>query len=50
MQGYGHLYNALFLISTQGWLYTQTKSHDHENMRTLENHPKDVLWEIGCQF
>ena len=32
-------------------LYTRTKSHDRENPRALENHPKAVMQEVGtnCQ-
>ena len=26
--------------------YTQTKSHNHRNLRALTNHSKAVLWEI----
>jgi hypothetical protein len=25
-------------------IYTQTKSHDHKNLRDLENHPKAKPW------
>ena len=33
-----------------GQLYTQTKSHDHEILRALENHPKAIPWEMEIQF
>jgi len=35
-----------FMVFYKGCSYTQTKSHNHRNLRALTNHPKAVLWEI----
>ena len=38
------------LFSVLGHLYTQIKSHDHINLRTLENRLKTLLSEIEIQI
>ena len=38
-------------LGRKGLLFTQTKSHDHENMRALKiNYPKAVLWRMEILF
>jgi hypothetical protein len=46
----GFLQKQILGRCAKGPLYTQTKSHDHENLRALEHHAKVVLWEIEIQF
>lgn len=38
------------LFSVLGHLYTQTKSHDHVNLRTLENRSRTLLSQIEIQI
>lgn len=27
------------------FFFTQSKNHDYENVKAIENHPKAILWE-----
>ena len=47
---FGCLLMNLPRLGYLGWIYTHIKSPDHENLRTFENRPKAIMWEIEVQF